>query len=48
MLDLSGPGSGLTQVHKKGFTALDGFGLLVEGFEHRPALTLITLITGAG
>jgi len=22
----------------KGFTALDGMGLLVEGFEHRPAL----------
>jgi hypothetical protein len=25
-------------VGPKGFTALDGFGLLVEGFEHRPAM----------
>ena len=30
---------GLTEVYgPKGFTALDGMGLLVKGFEHRPAL----------
>ena len=30
---------GLTQVYgPKGFSALDGMGLLVKGFEHRPAL----------
>jgi hypothetical protein len=30
---------GLTQVYgPKGFTALDGMGMLVRGFEHRPAL----------
>lgn len=39
----------------KGFTALDGFGLLVEGFEYRPALGIPynpsyypTLVEGAG
>ena len=32
---------GLTQIQgPKGFTALDGFGLLVKGFEHRPAFGL--------
>jgi hypothetical protein len=32
---------GLTKVFgPKGFTALDGFGLLVKGFEHRPAFGL--------
>jgi hypothetical protein len=32
---------GLTQIlGPKGFTALDGFGLLVKGFEHRPAFGL--------
>ncbi len=32
---------GLTQMlGPKGFTALDGFGLLVKGFEHRPAFGL--------
>lgn len=33
---------GLTQlVGPKGFAALDGYGLLVEGFEHRPAMTMM-------
>ena len=33
---------GLTQiVGPKGFGALDGYGLLVEGFEHRPAMTMM-------
>ena len=32
---------GLTKIHgPKGFTVLDGFGLLVKGFEHRPAFGL--------
>lgn len=32
---------GLNRIHgPKGFTPLDGFGLLVKGFEHRPALGL--------
>src|SRR5512140_1180810 len=32
---------GLTKIHgPKGFTPLDGFGLLVKGFEHRPAFGL--------
>lgn len=32
---------GLNQIHgPKGFTPLDGFGLLVKGFEHRPAFGL--------
>ena len=32
-------GQGLTKIiGPKGFTALDGMGLLVKGFEHRPAL----------
>lgn len=32
---------GLTKIFgPKGFTALDGFGLLVRGFEHRPAFSL--------
>jgi hypothetical protein len=47
---------GLTRiVGPKGFTALDGFGLLVKGFEHRPALGLPynppyypALVEGAG
>ncbi len=33
---------GLTQVYgPKGFSALDGMGLLVKGFEHRPALGIV-------
>jgi GNAT superfamily N-acetyltransferase len=33
---------GLTQiVGPKGFGALDGYGMLVEGFEHRPAMTMM-------
>jgi hypothetical protein len=33
---------GLTSIYgPKGFTALDGFGLLVQGFEHRPALGIL-------
>lgn len=34
---------GLTQIiGPKGFGALDGYGMLVEGFEHRPAMTMMT------
>jgi GNAT superfamily N-acetyltransferase len=33
----------LTQVHgPKGFGALDGYGMLIEGFEHRPAMTMMS------
>jgi GNAT superfamily N-acetyltransferase len=34
---------GLTQMlGPKGFGALDGYGMLVEGFEHRPAMTMMS------
>jgi GNAT superfamily N-acetyltransferase len=34
---------GLTQIlGPKGFGALDGYGMLVEGFEHRPAMTMMS------
>jgi GNAT superfamily N-acetyltransferase len=36
-------GRNLTKlVGPKGFGALDGYGMLVEGFEHRPAMTMVS------